>query len=208
MLGETGQLSDLDRTDPLFDYNELLVASSQVENPKREPCFERHNISMMWQGLYPRCIKDETPRNPSPIRTKYTNSRRADQNHSKKNYIPQWASYQIRKIAGCACAGNAGNVFPRSRFQRKPLISDPGMHHGTCDTHVTWCMSGSLICGYGENVPGILGTCAPAILRIWQEAHGSPNHVVLTKPHKGRKKPQRKAQTHINSYPQNEAENT
>ena len=24
----------------------------------------------------------------------------------------QWASYQIRKIAGCACAGDAGNVFP------------------------------------------------------------------------------------------------
>ena len=24
----------------------------------------------------------------------------------------QWTSYQIRKIAGCACAGNAGNVFP------------------------------------------------------------------------------------------------
>ena len=23
-----------------------------------------------------------------------------------------WASYQIRKIAGCACAENAGNVFP------------------------------------------------------------------------------------------------
>ena len=23
-----------------------------------------------------------------------------------------WASYQIRKIAGCACVGNAGNVFP------------------------------------------------------------------------------------------------
>ena len=23
-----------------------------------------------------------------------------------------WASFQIRKIAGCACAGNAGNVFP------------------------------------------------------------------------------------------------
>ena len=23
-----------------------------------------------------------------------------------------WACYQIRKIAGCACAGNAGNVFP------------------------------------------------------------------------------------------------
>ena len=83
-----------------------------------------------------------------------------------------WASYQIRKIAGCACAGNAGNVSPRRRFQRKPIVGDPGMHHGTCVTHVPWCMSGSLTCGDGENVPGIPGACAPAILRIWQEAHG------------------------------------
>ena len=82
-----------------------------------------------------------------------------------------WASYQIRKIAGCACAGNAGNVFPRRRFQRKPLVSDPDMHHGMCVTHVPWCMSGSLTCGNGENVPGIPGACAPGILRIWQEAH-------------------------------------
>ena len=82
-----------------------------------------------------------------------------------------WASYQIRKIAGCACAGNAGNVFPRRRFQRKSLVNDPGMHHGTCVTHVPWCMSGSFTCGDGESVPGIPGACAPAILRIWQEAH-------------------------------------
>ena len=81
------------------------------------------------------------------------------------------ASYQIRKIAGCACAGNAGNVFPRRRIQRKPLVSDPGMHHCTCVTHVPWCMSGSLTRGGGENVPGFPGACAPAILRIWQEAH-------------------------------------
>ena len=85
--------------------------------------------------------------------------------------MTSWASYQIRKIAGCACAGNAGNVFPRRRFQMKPLVSDPGMHHGTCVTHVPWCMSGSLTCGDGENVPGIPGACAPTILHIWQEAH-------------------------------------
>ena len=84
--------------------------------------------------------------------------------------LTQWASYQIRNIAGCACTGNAGNVFPRHQFQRKPLVSDPGMHHGTCVTHVSWCMSGSLTCGDGENVPGIPGACAPATLRIWQEA--------------------------------------
>ena len=83
-----------------------------------------------------------------------------------------WASCQIRKIAGCACAGNAGNVSPHRRLQRKPLVSDPGMHPGTCVTHVPWCMSGSLTCGGRKNVPGIPGACALAILRICQEAHG------------------------------------
>ena len=85
---------------------------------------------------------------------------------TSRMFVP-WASYQIYKIAGCACAGDAGNVFPRRRFQRKPLVSDPGMHHGTCVTHVPWCMPGSLTCGDGENVPGIPGACAPAILCIW-----------------------------------------
>ena len=34
------------------------------------------------------------------------------------------------------------------------------MHHGTCVTHVPWCMSGSLTHGCVENVPGIPGACA------------------------------------------------
>ena len=76
------------------------------------------------------------------------------------SYHAPWAFYQIRKIAGCACAGNAGNVFPRHPLQRKPLVSDPAMHHGTCVTHVPWCMSGSLTSGGGEIVPGIPGACA------------------------------------------------
>ena len=29
-----------------------------------------------------------------------------------------------------------------------PLVSDPDMHHGTCLTHVAWCMSGSLTSGF------------------------------------------------------------
>ena len=62
--------------------------------------------------------------------------------------------------------------FPRRRLQRKPLVSDPGIHHGTCVTHVPRCMSGSLTRGGGESDPGILGACAPAIVRIWQEANG------------------------------------
>ena len=45
-------------------------------------------------------------------------------------------------------------------LQRKPLVSDPGMHHCTCVTHVPWCMSGSLSRDGVENVPGIPGACA------------------------------------------------
>ena len=50
--------------------------------------------------------------------------------------------------------------FPCHRLRRKPLVSDSGMHRGTCVTHVPWCMSGSLTRGGGENVPGIPGACA------------------------------------------------
>ena len=80
---------------------------------------------------------------------------------SYKYFDSQWASYQISKIEDRACTGNAGNC-PRDRLQRKPLVSDPGMHHGTCVTHVPWCMSGSLTRGGGENVPGSPGACACA----------------------------------------------
>ena len=48
-----------------------------------------------------------------------------------------WASYQIRKIADCACAGNGA-------FSPPSLVIDPDMHHGTCLTHVPCCMSGPL----------------------------------------------------------------
>ena len=49
--------------------------------------------------------------------------------------------------------------FPHHQLQREPLVSDPGMHHGMCVTHVPWYMSGSLNRGGGENVPGIPSAC-------------------------------------------------
>ena len=61
---------------------------------------------------------------------------------NQRKFIPQRASSQIRIIAGCACAGNAGNVFP------PPRVSDPDMDHGTCVTHVPRCISGSLTSGF------------------------------------------------------------
>ena len=33
-------------------------------------------------------------------------------------------------------------------FSLPPRVSDPDMHHGTCVTHVPWCMPGSLTSGF------------------------------------------------------------
>ena len=49
---------------------------------------------------------------------------------------------------------------PHHRLQKELLVSDPGMHHGTCVTHVPWCMSGLFTHGGRENVPGIPSACA------------------------------------------------
>ena len=38
--------------------------------------------------------------------------------------------------------GMPGTFFPQAR------VSDPDMHHGTCVTHVPWCMPGSLTSGF------------------------------------------------------------
>ena len=137
----------------------------------------RWNITYKWSNLsqWPAASVDITTRPPCILIT-WRHLSKSPDDIVQGGFSSGWASYQIRKIAGCACAGNAGNIFPRRRFQRKPLVSDPGMHHGTCVTHVPWCMSESLTCGDGENVTGIPGACAPAILRIWQEAHGMRRH--------------------------------
>ena len=68
------------------------------------------------------------------------------------------------KLMVAHALGMPGTFFPP--LKRKPLDSDPGMHHGTCVTHVPWCMSGSL------TFPAFPAYAQPAILRFRQEAHG------------------------------------
>ena len=58
-----------------------------------------------------------------------------------------------------AYAPGMPRTFFRHRPQKKPLVSDPGVNHCTCFTHVSWCMSGSLNRRGGESVPGIPGAC-------------------------------------------------
>ena len=59
----------------------------------------------------------------------------------------------------------------------KEAASDLGMHHGTCVTHVAWCMSGSLTCGSRENDPGIPGACA--ICDFTYLRRGPYNHMLI-----------------------------
>ena len=53
--------------------------------------------------------------------------------------------------------------FPRHQPQRKPLVRDPGMHHGTCVTHVPWCMSGSVTYGHGKTFPAFQAHAQPTL---------------------------------------------
>ena len=63
------------------------------------------------------------------------------------------------EILPVAHAPGLPGTFSPPPTSRKPLVSDPGMHHGTCVTHVSWFVSGSLTRGDGENVPDIPGAC-------------------------------------------------
>ena len=78
-----------------------------------------------------------------------------------------WASCQIRKIAGAHAPGMPGTFSP------SPQLNDPEMHHGTCVTHVPWCMPGSLTSSFlcnrrrGKTFPAFPAHAQPAILRIW-----------------------------------------
>ena len=72
-----------------------------------------------------------------------------------------WASYQIRKIAGCACSGNAVNVFPATDLKGNRLR----------DAHVVMHVEIANPGVSGKKFPAFPAHAQPAISRIWQEAH-------------------------------------
>ena len=93
-------------------------------------------------------------------------------------YQPIWPGHQW---ADCSISlsrtGHARSHGPLDRYiklrvrmrrecrEHFPRVSDRDMHHGTCVTHMPWCMPESLTSGIfwksavGENVPGIPGAC-------------------------------------------------
>ena len=64
----------------------------------------------------------------------------------------------------------------RELFPLPPRVTDPEMHHGTCVTHVPWCMPGSSTgvsfeVDGGEMFPAFPVHAQPAISRIWWETN-------------------------------------
>ena len=57
------------------------------------------------------------------------------------------------------------------REWRERVPRHPAKHHGTCVTHVPWCMSGSLTHGGGKTFPAFPVHSQLTFLRSWQEAH-------------------------------------
>ena len=82
--------------------------------------------------------------------------------------------------------------FPRHRLQRKPLVSNPGMHHGTCVTHMPWCMLGSLPRGGGKKgsrhtwhirnpqfyVLGMKPMCLCMLNSLWKHKNSTEDHQI------------------------------
>ena len=71
------------------------------------------------------------------------------------------ARYVKLRVAFAHAPGMPGTFSP------PPRVSDPDVHHGTCVTHLPWCMPWLLTSDFlwslsqgGENVPGIRGACA------------------------------------------------
>ena len=71
-----------------------------------------------------------------------------------------WASCQIRKNAGCTCAGNTGNVSPFHHRLAIPTCIAASMWRTCRDVFRDRKRVVSFEAGGGENVPGIPGACA------------------------------------------------
>ena len=82
-----------------------------------------------------------------------------------------WASYQIRKTAGCACAGNAGNVFPAADFKGNRQLAIPVCITTRALRTCRDACQDRLTAVAGKTFPEFPAHGHPANSLIWQEAH-------------------------------------
>ena len=85
----------------------------------------------------------------------------------------QWTSCQIRKIARCACAGNAGNVFPVTDCEGNRGITIPACITARASRTCRGACRDRYSAVARKTFPAFPAHAQPTILRIWQEAHGT-----------------------------------
>ena len=141
--------------------------------PRCWPPFVRSLIFLQsaWKGYLLNCIHPLSLVMIYPVLKIWVNAISFDERAPHIVWLSPWASCQIRKIAVAHAPGMPGTFSP------SPHVSDPDMHHGTCVTHVPWCMPGSLYSSFlwnwrrGKTFPAFPAHAQPVFLRIWQEAH-------------------------------------
>ena len=87
-------------------------------------------------------------------------------------FVKPWVSYQIRKFAGCACAGNARNVSPTTDFKGSCKLAIPACITARASRTCRDACRDRLPTVTGKTFPAFPAHAQPTILRIWQEAHG------------------------------------
>ena len=84
----------------------------------------------------------------------------ADFRRIRWNFVSQWASYRIRKIAGCACGEKAGNVFPATDLRGNRYLAIPACITAPASRTCRDACRDRQPAVCGENIPGIPGVCA------------------------------------------------
>ena len=87
--------------------------------------------------------------------------------------LPANQNWRLRMHQEC------GEHYPSYLLQRKPLVGDPGMHHGMCCD----ASQNRYTAVVGKTFPALPAHAQPAILRIWQEAHGIATHLKIKSQH-------------------------
>ena len=93
-----------------------------------------------------------------------------------------WASYQMHKIAGCACAGKD---FSATNSKGNPQLATPAcitaraslLRHARAVMHI-WIAKPAV---RGETFPAFPVHAQPTILRVWHESHGPmPSRYIIS----------------------------
>ena len=128
------------------------------------------SASMCWKWTYQKCIKSRQiflyeyiirfPEQLNDLRNMMATC---------MGLLPDALNWGLRMRRECR------KRFPRHRLQRKPLVSDPDIHHGTCVMHVPWCMSGPPAQGGGKTFPAFPAHAQPHnfTYRAKKETHGT-----------------------------------